>query len=1678
MSKAVPWSIKGVDFDAREAAKEAARRDGVTLGDWMNRAIVQRAAETGSDVQDFDADERLEAVAAQLARLSRQSEDESERGSRRIPERDRAPAWVDEDSAPAPTPVPERAPRRRPSREPVAAPAVETLPRRESSDAEALLEKAVAAFETRAGRVEARTARALSDVAERIESAESERAVMLAQVDSRLADLETHLRKKARSTDVEPLRGALDRLESRIEDLASREPEPRDDETLRKLDRKLSNILARVESAETAPAAERDEHFARLEKRFDALLARLDRPAPSRTVAPNPTRHADLQGAIAEISARQRALDGAPASRPQAAPTAALSSSAGPAPIARTPVSSAPPPAFAAPPPPFDERFDALARKLERMAEFNAAPREDRRIDALQSGIEALSSRIEDMRRDFSSLQGAARDTAAPNVEKALRDLTHRVEALAAAQPTAAWKDVTALKDLAGLRGDLAGLTRTLGELAPRGAVAGLESAMRDLTNRVETTRTVVQRVAETRAEPSADIQALSRQLVEISRGLHDVAPRGAVAGVESAMRELANRVESAREIMTRVGERPLEPSPDFEALKRQLADIGRSLSDVAPRGAVAGLEHAVRDLSDRVDSTREIVARASERPAVDSTRDFEALNRQLEDIGRSLGDVAPRGAVAGLEHAVRDLSDRVDSTREIVARVSERPVLASTPDFEALNRQLADIGRSLGDVAPRGAVAGLEHAVRDLSDRVDSTREIVARVSERPALDPTRDFEALNRHLADIGRSLGDVAPRGAVTGLENAVRDLSDRVDSARLVMERATPAQGAVGVAEIEALGQQVAAMGRALTDVAPRSQIAALDLAVRDLSERVERSRDEGLRDSVLAPIEHLAADVRRAVAETGASADFDGVIRQMHALEDKIDDLRRTGGADRGDFLRACDQSDQLRASIATALERMAPLETMEKQVASLTDRLETLSRQSIEASRAHANGMAQTSANWREIGSRLDDLAVRIDRAADQRGEPAPSDEHRFDELSRRLDFMHQALAERIDGAVQARSQQAQMGLEPLLRALADKLESAMAPQADGRAIEALERQVAEVSERLERGASHSNIQLQQALADLAARIDQQRDAARDAARETLIEALAQLPPAGRDEQAARDIAELRERHENSDRRAQQTLSAVHETLEKVVDRLAMLEEDVQEVRDDARASAAEPQPPAQSALAPWAAATPQPRTNPAPVEPSRAQTLRQDFDAASFLVEPGAGRPKSSAASSTASSSATEAEDEHEFDVEAPLVKLSRDDEAALLSRSHGSNYIDVARRALAARAAADAVEREDGAQRRAPGGVAERAKDGAAKFIRPLAAGEKRGGARMGVLLAAGASVLAMGMFQLYRVATTPVAPPMQTVGPQAQISAPAPALSAPAAADAGAPQGEVAAAPAPAASTSAPVAAPNATPAQPAAKPARGASLSAPLGASPSVYPGASPVDPLAVSAIGPRNNNMSAIQAGAQAAALKDQAEKGDAAAQFELAARFAEGRGVDRDPATAMSWFQKAAAQGQPQAEYRLGVIFEKGLGVPRDARKAEDNYQKAAGQGHVRAMHNLAVIEAEGVDGKPDYASAAQWFRRAADYGVRDSQFNLAILYARGMGVSQNMQLSYIWFAAAADQGDADAAKKRDEIAGRLSASDLAAAKKQAAAFHPRAPAPAINEAPVPGVHPQASTTN
>ena len=210
---------------------------------------------------------------------------------------------------------------------------------------------------------------------------------------------------------------------------------------------------------------------------------------------------------------------------------------------------------------------------------------------------------------------------------------------------------------------------------------------------------------------------------------------------------------------------------------------------------------------------------------------------------------------------------------------------------------------------------------------------------------------------------------------------------------------------------------------------------------------------------------------------------------------------------------------------------------------------------------------------------------------------------------------------------------------------------------------------------------------------------------------------------------------------------------------------------------------------------------------------------------------------------------------------------------------------------------------------------------------------------------------------------------------------------------------------------------------------------------------------PSAPAQVAATAAPAQDAITVPAGIEPASLAEAAAKGDTQALFEIAARYTDGRGVAADRTEAAKWYKLAADRGLAPAQYRLANLYEKANGVERNLPEAKRYYTLAAEQGNAGAMHNLAVLLASDAAGQPDFAAAAQWFIKASDLGVRDSQFNLAILYARGSGVKQDIEESYKWFAIAAKDGDADAAQKRDEVAGALNPQQLQSAKAKVDAW-------------------------
>lgn len=78
MKFGVPWSVKGIRPEARETAREAARRSGMSLGEWLNATILHQAAQDDDDSPDHGYDDEddgeIAAVHQRLDELTKRIE--------------------------------------------------------------------------------------------------------------------------------------------------------------------------------------------------------------------------------------------------------------------------------------------------------------------------------------------------------------------------------------------------------------------------------------------------------------------------------------------------------------------------------------------------------------------------------------------------------------------------------------------------------------------------------------------------------------------------------------------------------------------------------------------------------------------------------------------------------------------------------------------------------------------------------------------------------------------------------------------------------------------------------------------------------------------------------------------------------------------------------------------------------------------------------------------------------------------------------------------------------------------------------------------------------------------------------------------------------------------------------------------------------------------------------------------------------------------------------------------------------------------------------------------------------------------------------------------------------------------------------------------------------------------
>lgn len=986
----------------------------------------------------------------------------------------------------------------------------------------------------------------------------------------------------------------------------------------------------------------------------------------------------------------------------------------------------------------------------------------------------------------------------------------------------------------------------------------------------------------------------------------------------------------------------------------------------------------------------------------------------------------------------------RLSQGERATAERQERATGVIADSIKAMGERLSDIERRAIEAnrrpvvqPPRPALSreGLAAAVSDIRSRqraLDADPRAVAseRQGHAPSLASLRDdLRQLSDRIAPTQPAPREMDPHNAYRPLERAIGELGTRLDRFD-GRDRLDPV--------LKPLARIEAEIGR-LAEVRPSESYNRFELEISHLAAKVDALAARGNDRQAMAPILREIAELRDIVSATDGRR-FDDLSLQLNALTSDVGRLRDDTRDLHGLSLAIEDVRETLHADrVRERAGDSGPLLALSRQVESLAQKIDSLPAMKTSVIDGQVDQLiarlGELDASGRpvsnELAERIETLVVKLEHLAER---PPSRLEDRIETLASRVEQLTAAstLAQMVDDGGAPLARVDMRPVEDMLRGLAAKIDEASRPGAGSDSFDALEQQIAGLTQRLDEQAATRSAEhgIERTLQDLVVHLQGMREDTTATAERAARAALSDMAPRGASlSELSELMTGLRESNVSAGRETQDAIGAVHRTLETIIGRLGDLEAELgveRDRRDSAPAPRAQASAPTEAARSPALAA-------PMMAERFTAEPRMPRTGGLDLPLEPGSGRPRP----------------------DAPAVQ---------------TNDPQAVRQSLIAAARRSAKAASEAAAAAGPASAVEGTKPG--KAGKPARSGgrlkeiwEKR---RRSLLLGIAALIVAVGVTGALTRGSQETAPkplagdaakpePSRSMAEKPAVEPgqqPAPATPVAPAGPASTPAKDQSSAAQPLPLGTTPVQAAAMVPSPSAA------SAEVPAAAVPSMVaalPLQSPTEALEpVTGIGD-------LPATLGSPGLRKAALAGDARAVYQLAAQASDGP-ANRDPKLALRLFERAAVAGLGPAQFRLGNMFEKGIGTNRDPSLAKVWYGRAAERGNAKAMHNLAVLYAEGAGGKPDYATATEWFRRAAEHGVRDSQYNLAILLGRGLGAPADLGQSYRWFAIAAAQGDEDAGRKRDEVAGRLSASDLAAAKAAAESWKPKPIEASANE--------------
>ena len=397
---------------------------------------------------------------------------------------------------------------------------------------------------------------------------------------------------------------------------------------------------------------------------------------------------------------------------------------------------------------------------------------------------------------------------------------------------------------------------------------------------------------------------------------------------IKTAIDRLDSRLES---VFSRNQPAAASREPEIE---RKLSDIARGIEMMSRR---VELENAQYAAPRRAPSIAELDAAIAEitvrQAALDDGTHSRDLDRKLASIDTRFG-FAPRSDVqlVGLEHQIKNLADEMQALRSAAVQ---------SDSIEALRREVGDLARMFGDLAPRRSIDALERTVTNLTRRIDraafaETHENVSEVVEalqqiRTALAevrPAESFSAVERNLQALSGKLDGLNERGVDSG---TIDRLQSQTSEIRDLLSNALPTDALKTlVGQIETLMQRFE-HAPSPNEGAVMDVVASLERRIDTFAERVETATRQPSTAPALDEIKNRLEQIEGALdrgdrgTPGGLEVTMKSLVSKLDAAEERLSSL---GSLERG-LHDLFGQMHEVRTSAMEVAERAMRAPTQE-----------------------------------------------------------------------------------------------------------------------------------------------------------------------------------------------------------------------------------------------------------------------------------------------------------------------------------------------------------------------------------------------------------------------------------------------------------------------------------------------------------------------------------------------------------------------------------------------------------------------------------------------------------------------------------------------------------------------------------------------------------------------------